>query len=637
MLRCRQLQLRVGGRCLFSETSFHIHSGDKVGITGSNGSGKSSFFALILGRLEEDRGSFTLAEGITIAHVAQETPAVTVSAIDYVKQGDARWYALEQQLTEAQSSEDGLRLGQLHQEMEVIDGYKTTGRAGQLLSGLGFSTAEQSQPVVEFSGGWRMRLNLAKALMCRSDLLLLDEPTNHLDFAAIIWLERWLQQYSGTLLLISHDRDFLDRSVRRIAHIERQKITVYRGNYTAFELQRAEQLAQQHAAFRRQQRQIDHIGQFVSRFRAQATKARQVQSRIKSLQHLQQIAPAHLDSEFNFSFAEPGQMPDPLLRLDAVDAGYGARKILQQISLTVRPGDRLGLLGLNGAGKSTLVKILAGEKPVSEGLRVVGQGLKIGYFAQQQLEQLHLEHSPVEHLQALDNQATEKNLRQYLGGFGFHDDRALEPVAPFSGGEKSRLVLAMLVYQKPALLLLDEPTNHLDLEMRHALTMALQDYAGALILVSHDRYLLRTVCDSLLVVNAGQVVCFAGDLDEYTASLKTKAVPLSADEPTTLVVDSQVADTKRQQRQRSAAWRRQTQPLRKEIHTLEQEISRLQAQLRVLQEQMEDPALYGNSHSEQLQHLTAEYGQQHKQLTLAEETWLERSEQLEVLDAQQLA
>ncbi|HED13635.1 MAG TPA: ATP-binding cassette domain-containing protein [Gammaproteobacteria bacterium] len=627
MLRCRQLQLRIGGRILFANTSFVFHYGDKVGITGANGCGKSSFFSLILGQLEEDSGSFERDEGITIAHVAQETPAVNLPAIEYVKQGDTRLYALEQQLLQAQLCEDGQRLGVLHQELEAIDGYKAAGRAGQLLFGLGFMAAEQQRPVAEFSGGWRMRLNLARALMCRSDLLLLDEPTNHLDFAAVVWLECWLQHYQGTLLLISHDRDFLDRCVRQIAHIERQQMLVYRGNYTAFELQRAEQLSQQQSAFQRQQRQIAHISQFVSRFRAQATKARQVQSRIKSLQHLQRIAPAHVDSDFNFSFSEPGIMPDPLLRLEEIDAGYGANRVLRNISLTVRPGERLGLLGRNGAGKSTLVKVLAGEKLVSHGQRILGKGLRIGYFAQQQLEQLHPEHSPLQHLLWLDDKATEKMLRHYLGGFGFQGDRVLEPVAPFSGGEKARLVLAMLVYQKPALILLDEPTNHLDLEMRHALTMALQTFTGAMILVSHDRYLLRTVCDSLLVVHDGQLERYAGDLDEYTASLKSSTERSDAVDSPAMMTDS-----KREQRQRSAALRRQTQPLRQEIRVLEQSIHRLQTQVHGLRSQLENPAIYENNDGAGLQSLSTEYGQKQKQLTVAEETWLERSERLEALN-----
>ena len=420
-------------------------------------------------------------------------------------EGDAELCHTLKALTQAEAINDGKKMGALHEKLEVIDGYAARARASRLLNGLGFSTDQETLPVADFSGGWRMRLNLAQALMCRSDLLLLDEPTNHLDLEAVIWLERWLKNYRGVMLLISHDRDFLDRCVNRIAHMEQQGIDLYKGNYSDFEKLRAEKLALQQSAHDKQQLQIAHMNSYINRFRAKATKARQAQSRIKALERMQLIAPAHVDSQFDFAFPEVGFVPNPLLRLNHVSIGYGETTILRQLNTGIFPGDRIGLLGPNGAGKSTLIKLLAGELVPLTGQCDTSKGLRIGYFAQHQLEQLHTDLSPLQHMQMLNEQASEKELRNFLGGFAFAGDMATEPVGPLSGGEKARLVLAMLVYNKPNLLLLDEPTNHLDLEMRHALTMALQEFDGAMVLVSHDRHMLRSVCDTLLLVAEGRV------------------------------------------------------------------------------------------------------------------------------------
>ena len=519
MLQFIDLSLRRGHLLLFEHAGFQVYPGQKVGITGANGCGKSSLFALILDQLHADSGDCLYPKDWVVAHVAQEMPAEDRAAIEYVLDGDAELRRVEKALALAEADDDGILLASLHGTFDNIGGYSAHSRAGQLMSGLGFGSGDEGRAVKEFSGGWRMRLNLARALMCRSDLLLLDEPTNHLDLDAVIWLEGWLRAYAGTLLLVSHDRDFLDSVASHIAHIEQQRITLYSGNYSAFEHIRAERLANQQSAHEKQQREIAHMQSFVERFRAKATKARQAQSRLKALQRMQEIAPAHVDSPFHFSLREPEKKPHTLLSLHAVDAGYDDNTIIAGVELSILPGDRIGLLGRNGAGKSTLIKLLAGAMQdglqLQRGEREVHKDTRIGYFAQHQVEQLHPEHSPLEHLQQLDPKAREAELRNHLGGFGFSSERALAAVGPFSGGEKSRLVLAMLVYQRPNLLLLDEPTNHLDLEMRQALAVALQDFSGAMVIVSHDRHLLRVTSDQLMLVHDSRVDDFPLSLDEY--------------------------------------------------------------------------------------------------------------------------
>jgi len=628
MIYFNNVSLRHGAKLLFHELSISIYKGQKVGLTGANGTGKSSLFALILGELEEDLGTFHMDRHITLAHVAQETPALDTAAIQYVMQGDHELETLQQRIQQAEQHENGAMLTELHERMAHIDGYAAHARAARLMHGLGFKVGEEEQHVSNFSGGWRMRLNLAQALMCRSDALLLDEPTNHLDLEAVIWLEKWLVNYQGALLLISHDRDFLDSSVNHIAHIEQQKITLYTGNYSAFERIRAEKLALQQSSYEKQQRQVEHMNSYINRFRAKATKAKQAQSRIKALERMQMIAPAHVDSPFSFTFENPSHVPSPLLRLTKVDAGYDATQpILHNITMGLLPGERIGLLGHNGAGKSTLIKLLAGDLSSLSGRYEAAQGLRIGYFAQHQLEQLHNELSPVQHLQMLNPSASEKECRLFLGGFAFRDDMATDAIAPFSGGEKARLVLALLVYQKPNLLLLDEPTNHLDLDMRHALTMALQDFEGAMILITHDRHLLRSVCDDLRLVADGKVIPFDGDLDAYADWLSNQTNASNSVASSAPSEHSQAA--KKEQRRLDNERRKQLKPLRDKIGKLEKQLEALHTQKDALAEQLANPSIYEDPNKDKLKQLTLEHGKLEQQAGAVEEEWMQASETLE--------
>ncbi len=629
MLKFSQLSLRRGSRELLQDVNFTIHNGQKVGITGSNGVGKSSLFALILGQLHADAGDIFLPKDLVIAHVAQETLALDTSAIEYVLDGDVQLRQLEEKIRNAEKNNEGETLAHLYSEMEAIDGYTANSRAATLLSGLGFTTAQEDVAVKQFSGGWRMRLNLAQALMCRSDILLLDEPTNHLDLDAVIWLETWLKNYKGTLLLISHDRDFLDNVADQIAHIENQGVTLYSGNYSAFEIRRAEYLATQQSAYEKQQREVQHMHKFVERFRAKATKAKQAQSRIKALERMELIAPAHVDSPFNFHFRQADKMPNPLITLVDAAIGYNEQPLLSNIKLTIHPGDRIGLLGHNGAGKSTLIKLLSGELQVLKGDLTPAKELNIGYFAQHQLEQLDFEASPLLHLQRIDPKATESDLRKYLGGFAFNNDMAIDPVAPLSGGEKARLVLALVVYQKPNLLLLDEPTNHLDLEMRHALTVAMQEYEGAMIIVSHDRHLLRTVTDTLLLVADGSVSEFDGSLDDYRQWLSQqnkKSSVITTEEKTNNNNDAQ---NKKQIRQSSAEKRKSLKPLQNKLKKLEKQMQELSSSKESLEQKLANNDIYSESNKDALKKLLQEQGQVESSLQQVEMDWLEVSEELE--------
>jgi len=629
MIVLRDLQLRRGAKVLFEGASLTFNRGQKIGVTGANGSGKSSLFALLLGEIHQDAGEFEIQPGLVLAHVAQETPATDQAAIDYVLDGDAELRQLEGDLLEAERAHNGTRIAELHEDMQRIGAYSARARAAQLMHGLGFAYSEIDRPLAQFSGGWRVRLNLARALMCRSDILLLDEPTNHLDLDAIIWLEQWLSSYPGTLLLISHDRDFLDAVAGAICHIEGQRLRLYAGNYSAFETQRAAQLAQQQATFLKQQREIAHLQSFVDRFKAKATKARQAQSRIKALARMEKIAAAHVDTPFEFAFREPVVQPDPVLTLDGVEAGYGDVTVLSGVRMTLRAGTRLGLLGRNGAGKSTMMKLLAGALVPLTGERVEGKGLQIGYFAQHQLEQLRPEESPLWHLTRLSPRTREQELRNFLGGFDFHGDQVIEPVAPMSGGEKSRLALALIVWQRPNLLLLDEPTNHLDLEMRYALTLGLQDYEGALVLVSHDRSLLRATTDELRLVEGGTVEPFDGDLEDYARRLRAKEqADSAAAEP--VVGRKEQKRLEAEERGRRFARRK---PLQARLRSAEREIEALGIERARLEKLIASPDMYGDGRKEDLKRCLLEQAQITANLHEAEELWLALSTELEQLTA----
>ena len=621
MILLRNLTLARAGRPLVEGASLGLHAGWKVGLTGANGSGKSSLFALFSGELHQEAGDLELPPQWVIAHVGQETPALPDAAIEFVLDGDAELRRIEAALREAEEKHDGEAIAHLHMDYGHIDGYGSRARAAALLHGLGFRDEEFDKPVAEFSGGWRVRLNLARALMCRSDLLLLDEPTNHLDLDAVIWLEKWLGAYRGTLLMISHDRDFLDAVVGHVLHIEARRLKLYTGNYSAFEHARAEALALQQAMFVKQQREIAHLKSYIDRFRAKATKARQAQSRIKALARMEEVTAAHVDTPFEFRFFEPVGSPDPMLMLEDAAAGYGDTAVLRGLTLTLRPGERLGLLGRNGAGKSTLIRLLAGEAAPLAGIRREGKGLKIGYFAQHQLEQLRPDESPLWHMNHLDPKTRDQDFLNYLGGFNFRGEMATRPVGPFSGGEKSRLALALLIWQKPNLLLLDEPTNHLDLEMRHALTLALSEYEGAVVLVSHDRHLLRTVCDSFHLVADGRLAPFDGDLDDYRKWLDQPRAD-KAPEKVGLPETAKPAAPK-------PAPRKPSQRLAREIEQLEKRMAQLTAEKQQLDARLADPALYQSAAKADLQACQQRQTALADELAESEAAWLVAHEELE--------
>ncbi|MCP4534880.1 MAG: ATP-binding cassette domain-containing protein, partial [Delftia sp.] len=505
MISIDSLTLQRGPLRLLEHANLTLHAGQKVGLLGTNGAGKSSLFALLRGQIEPDAGSCSIPADWRIAHMQQEVSALERNAVDYVLDGDQRLRDIQQRLATAEQQEQAEALGALYAELDSHGGFSADSRARTLLAGLGFSSEQCERRVGDFSGGWRMRLNLAQALMCPSDLLLLDEPTNHLDLDAILWLEDWLRSYPGTLLLISHDRDFLDAVVEHIVHFENRALHLYRGGFSQFERTRAERLAQQQSAFEKQQAQREHMQSYIARFRAKASKAKQAQSRLKALERMEALSPAHIDSPFSFSFREAANQSMPLLDLHQGTLGYDGNAILEQVKLQLAPGARIGLLGPNGAGKSTLIKSLAGSLPLIGGELKTGEHLAIGYFAQHQLDSLDPKASPLLHLARLAPEERDQMLRNFLGGFDFKGDRIEEPVLNFSGGEKARLALALIAWQRPNLLLLDEPTNHLDMEMRHALTVALQAFEGAMLLVSHDRALIRDTTDELWLVADGRV------------------------------------------------------------------------------------------------------------------------------------
>ncbi|QDF74175.1 MULTISPECIES: ABC transporter ATP-binding protein [Shewanella] len=629
MITISQAQLIRGSKTLLDEASLTVYPGHKVGLVGANGTGKSSLLALIMGQLSLDKGEISVPSGWQIATVAQETPALDVSALEYVIDGDREYRELEQALNKAQLEDNGHQIALLHGKIDAIGGYSIQSRAASLLAGLGFSEAEQGNPVKSFSGGWRMRLNLAQALLCRSDLLLLDEPTNHLDLDTMYWLESWIKAYQGTLVLISHDRDFIDAIVDEIVHVEHHKLNFYKGNYTSFERIRAERMAQQQVAFERQQKERAHIQSFVDRFRYKASKAKQAQSRLKALERMTELLPSKADSPFYMSFRAPDALPNPLVKMEQVSVGYGDTPILNHVHLNLVPGARIGLLGRNGAGKSTLIKLLAEQLKPMSGIYETNPGLNIGYFAQHQLEFLRLDESPLQHLTRLAPTHREQELRDFLGGYGFNGDMALSPVRPFSGGEKARLVLALLVWQRPNLLLLDEPTNHLDLEMRHALTMALQSFEGAMIIVSHDRHLLRLSCSDYYLVDGGEVKSFDGDLDDYHQWLLDAAK--EANKPAASLEATPALDKKLQKRL-EAELRQKLSPLKKSQAKLEKVQQECSDKLAELENLLADTSLYEADNKAKLTQILAERTEHTQTLEASEMEWLELQETIEAIE-----
>lgn len=639
MIQFDNLSIRRGENLLFDNASFQIHPGQKVGLTGANGCGKSSLFAVLRSELVIDKGDIKIPRDWIMAHVAQEAPADQRGAIEHVLDGDEEWRDLDQKI----QNPDHPRFLKFQSRYEEIDGYSARSRAAQLLNGLGFKNTDIEKPANDFSGGWRVRLSVAKALMCRSDLLLLDEPTNHLDLDAVLWLERWLKNYQGTLILIAHDRDFLDQLTTNTLHIENQKAQLYKGNYSAFERVRTEQLANQKSQFDKQQREIEHMQDFVRRFKAKATKAKQAQSRLKALEKMERIAPAHVDSPFSFSIPDPEKNPSPLLSLHSAGVGYGDKLIVEEIEFAMTPGDRVGLIGPNGAGKSTVIKMLAGEIKLLTGNYHASKEINIGYFAQHQIEQLQMDHSPMEHIKIVDKnsnggQATENQLRRYLGSFGFTGNKATSKVKPFSGGEKSRLALALICYQRPNLLLLDEPTNHLDLEMRQALAVALQDYSGAVVLVSHDRHLLKVNSDKLMLVANGRATEFQGSVDDYPkwliqhnkgeTSPNLEAKNTTVKEPANL---QNTASAKKEQKRIDAERRKQLQPLTAKVRRAERVLEKLGAEKQTVEEQLADTELYNDDNKDKLKQLLTDQAYLQKELDQAEIDWLDATQKHEDL------
>ncbi|BBP73605.1 ABC transporter ATP-binding protein [Pseudomonas sp. Seg1] len=631
MIRLQNLTLQRGPQRLLEDAELTLHAGHKAGLIGANGAGKSSLFALIRGELHPDSGDCYLPADWRIAHMRQEIETLERLAVDYVLDGDLRLREVQRDLAAAEAAHDGAAQARLHAELDSADGYTADARARKLLAGLGFTNEQMDRQVGDFSGGWRMRLNLAQALMCPSDLLLLDEPTNHLDLDAIIWLEEWLKSYPGTLLLISHDRDFLDEVVDHVAHVDQRKITLYRGGYTAFERARAERLAQQQQAYEKQQAQRAHMESYIARFKAQATKARQAQSRIKALERMEELSAAHVDSPFDFVFRESTKISSPLIDLSDARLGYGDKTILEKVKLQLTPGARIGLLGPNGAGKSTLIKNLAGELSPIAGRLTRGENTVVGYFAQHQLDSLDAKASPLLHLQRLAPTEREQTLRDFLGGFDFRGARIDEPVLNFSGGEKARLALALIAWERPNLLLLDEPTNHLDLEMRLALTMALQEFSGAVLVVSHDRHLLKSTTDNFYLVADGKVEEFDGDLEDYARWLveyRQRNAPVS-----NTPVNPDKTD-KKAQRQAAAALRQQLAPHKREADKLEAELGKLHEKLAKVDASLGDSDIYEPARKNELRDLLAEQAKLKVREGELEEAWMQALETLESMQAE---
>ena len=614
MLSFNNLSLRRGTNLLFRDVSFTVHRDNKVGLVGANGTGKTSLFKMIQGEIDSDEGDFKYPPDLKIACLAQEVPGTDELALSYVMSGDLKLLEIQNSITKAENEQDYGALGELHSQFEDHDGFTAKSRAEQLLVGLGFSEEEFSKPLKDFSGGWRVRLNLAKTLMQPADLLLLDEPTNHLDLDAIIWLGNWIKSFKGAMLLISHDREFLDECVGFIAHLHNSTIELYKGNYSQFEIRKAALLAELESNYNKQQREISHMQDFVRRFKAKATKARQAQSRIKALERMELIAPAHIDSPFQFTIPETEKISNPLIVLEDADLGY-SDAIINKVKIAFRPGDRIGLLGVNGAGKSTFVKSLKGDLQLLQGNKIEGKNLKIGYFSQHQVDDLMLDKSPIDHLAKIEKEATESEIRNFLGGFNFRGDKAKDVIKNFSGGEKARLALAIIAFQKPNLLLMDEPTNHLDMDMRQALTVALQDFSGAIVLISHDRHLLANTVDEFLIINHGKIERFNGDLLDYRKMV--------------LQGPHKESSKSKKDNEDKVKYKKDLKKIKTQILAIEKTLKRLNRKLAETQGFLNSPELYNDSSKMNLHDLLRDQVNLDAEIKSTEEEWLELNEELE--------
>jgi len=620
MLSFNNLELVLGGKTLFDDVSLTIHHHQKVGLVGANGTGKTSLFKIIKKEIEVDQSTVSFPNDLRISYLAQEVPASDEIALQYVLSGDYRLIEIQHEIELAEKEEKFELLAELYETYSALDGYSAKSKAEQLMAGLGFKSEDFSKSLKDFSGGWRVRLNLAKTLMQPSDLMLLDEPTNHLDLDAILWLSNWIKSFPGALILISHDRDFLDDCVSSIAHLYRQSIELYSGNFTQFEILRAAKLAEIQSNFIKQQKEVAHMQSFINRFKAKATKARQAQSRVKALEKMELIAPAHIDSPFHFTISETEKISNPLISLSESNLGYD-NPILSKINLTIAPGDRIGLLGPNGAGKSTLIKSIVGSIPVLDGDREIGSNFRVGYFSQHQVDDLDLSISAFTHIQRLDETKTEKQIRTYLGGFNFKGDKVKDPIHLFSGGEKARLAFAIISYQKPNILLMDEPTNHLDMEMRHALTIALQAFKGAILLISHDRHLLNSSVDHFYLVDNGGVDLFNGDLNDYKNYILD-------------IKSTGIKETKKKSKTSKEGRDDNTKLLKSlsiDISKLEKRLLRLNAKLEEANLKLADPNLYKDDSADNLQDLIRNQLELSNEVELAEQQWMDKVIQLESL------